>query len=67
MNTIKNSENIDHDRRRFLGAAASDRRRRPAWHAGLGRRTTGQDEAARDQAGHEHVSFGPLKQIDAGV
>jgi pimeloyl-ACP methyl ester carboxylesterase len=66
MNTIETIEHIDHVRRRFFGAAA----------ATLAAAQLGMIDAAGAQAGGPQLpairpgtntSFGPLKEIDAGV
>jgi pimeloyl-ACP methyl ester carboxylesterase len=68
MNTSSSSENIDHQRRRFFGAAAMT-----VAAAQLGRFTTANAEAG-GSAGSlpaikpgTHTSFASLKQINAGV
>jgi pimeloyl-ACP methyl ester carboxylesterase len=69
MNTLKGPEAINHDRRRFFGAAA----------AALAASQLGMTASVRAQAAGAkpaalpaiipgtHTSFGPLKRIDAGV
>ena len=69
MDTIKIAEEINRHRRRFLGAAADDGCRRPARHDRFCGSTTRQDGAKQLPAikPGTNTSFGPLKQIDAGV
>src|SRR5690242_14823565 len=66
MNTTATSQAIDHDRRRFLGAAAA-----AAITASLGLADSGAAQpvnvAASAVNSSSHTSFGSLKQIEAGL
>ncbi|HEX4006372.1 MAG TPA: hypothetical protein VHX60_09360 [Acidobacteriaceae bacterium] len=66
MNTIRTSQEIDHGRRRFLGAAAMT-----VVSANFGMAGPAEAQSSTDQAVVAHVSpptsFGPLKQIPAGL
>ena len=68
MGTIKNEEEINGQRRYFVGAAAVAA---AAAHLGIGPTAAQPTEAAGKRLPAikpgEHTSFGPLKQIDAGV
>jgi pimeloyl-ACP methyl ester carboxylesterase len=66
MDTIRATEEIDHDRRRFFGAAAMT-----AAAAQFGLLTSAAAQPTKTKLPAikpgTNVSFGPLKQIDAGV
>src|SRR6185369_4316294 len=66
MNTAKMSENINHRRRNFIGAAAITA---TAAQLGLIGRAGAQHAKTKlpEIKPGTHTSFGPLKQIDAGV
>ena len=68
MDTTKIADEINQHRRRFFGAAADDRRRRSARHDRLCGSTTGKRSGRLPAIKPgTNTSFGPLKQIDAGV
>jgi pimeloyl-ACP methyl ester carboxylesterase len=66
MDTLRTTENIDQDRRRFFGAAAMTA---AAAQFGMLASANAQPAKAKLPAikPGTHTSFGPLKQIDAGV
>ena len=69
MSTIKMSGEIDHDRRRFCGTAAMTI---AAAQAGIfaavdARASQAEPAGATASKPSANTSFGPLKQIDAGV
>src|SRR3954447_23325899 len=66
MDTLRTTENIDQDRRRFFGAAAMTA---AAAQFGMLAFANAQPAKAKLSAikPGTHTSFGPLKQIDAGV
>ena len=69
MDTIRTPEQIDQDRRRFLGTAAMTVAAAQLAMIGSARAESGKAKSAelpRIKPG-THTSFGPLKQIDAGV
>jgi len=69
MDTIKMSEDINHHRRRFLGTAAMTIAAAQLLMTGLARAQSGNAGPATLPAVKPgtNTSFGPLKQIDAGV
>jgi pimeloyl-ACP methyl ester carboxylesterase len=69
MDTIKMSEDINHHRRRFLGTAAMTIAAAQLVMTGLARAQSGNAGPAALPAVKPgtNTSFGPLKQIDAGV
>jgi pimeloyl-ACP methyl ester carboxylesterase len=69
MTTIKMSEDINHHRRRFLSTAAMTIAAAQLVMTGLARAQSGNAGPAALPAVKPgtHTSFGPLKQIDAGV
>jgi pimeloyl-ACP methyl ester carboxylesterase len=69
MDTIKSSEDIDRDRRRFFGTAAMTLAAAQLAISGTAQAEPGKKshaEIPKIKPG-THTSFGPLKQIDAGV
>jgi pimeloyl-ACP methyl ester carboxylesterase len=62
MNKIKMSEDIDQDRRSFLGTAAMT-----VAAAQLGMTRSAAARSSKTIKPGAHTSFGPLKQIDAGL
>src|SRR5215831_14344700 len=69
MDTIKMAEKIDHHRRRFLGATAVTVAAAQLGTVGSAAAQPGKTGAPRVPAVKPgtYTSFGPLKQIDAGV
>ncbi len=69
MDTIKTSEEINRDRRRFFGTAAMTIAAAQLGMIGSAAAQPGRTKATRLPAikPGTHTSFGPLKQIDAGV
>ena len=69
MDTIKMSEDVNHHRRRFLGTAAMTIAAAQLLMTGLARAQSGNAGPATLPAVKPgtNTSFGPLKQIDAGV
>ncbi len=66
MNTTMMSEDIDHRRRNFVGTAAMTIAAAQFGMAGFAKAETSKTKLAAIKPG-THTSFGPLKQIDAGV
>ena len=70
MDKIKTSEEVDSDRRRFFGAAAMTFAAAQLGVIGSANAQAikaSQKELPAGQAGNQHTSFAPLKQIDAGL
>jgi len=66
MHKVKTSDAIDHDRRRFFGAAAATVAAAQLGMTGFAKAQAGGTKLAATKAG-THTSFAPLKQIDAGL
>src|SRR5436309_665915 len=66
MNTVKMSENIDRRRRNFIGAAAITAAAAQFGLTGFANAQPAKTKLPALKPG-AHTSFGPLKQIDAGV
>jgi pimeloyl-ACP methyl ester carboxylesterase len=66
MDTLRTTENIDHDRRRFLGAAAMTAAAAQFCMLGSANAQSAGTTLPQIKAG-AHTSFAPLKQINAGV
>jgi pimeloyl-ACP methyl ester carboxylesterase len=66
MDTIKMAEDVNHRRRRFFGTAAMTVAAAQLGMAGFAAAEAGKTKLPAVKPG-THTSFGPLKQIDAGV
>jgi hypothetical protein len=67
MTTIKMSENVNHNRRRFFGTAAMSIAAAQLGLFELARANEAKPSGASKMKPGANASFGPLKQIDAGL